>query len=135
MFQSSKALWRPIRDPALVKVKAVEDDVGMVVGVTAGEGELSGLIGALIVDWTFSVDGSQQRGVKRIKIGTGLTREERSRGKDWWVKQIISFGFLGLTEDGWPREPRLVGIVTSEAKGPGDPGAGHGPGVMEYFNL
>lgn len=93
-----------VRDPSVeyidartskaLKVKSFQDDECQVVGYTQGHGKYAGLVGALLCQ----LDNN-----KTIKIGTGLSVEERTHPPK--LGSEVTFKYHGLTKYGNPRFP------------------------------
>jgi len=110
--------WEPRRVRTLLKYKPLSDDEGTIVGFTAGKGKYLGMIGALILNYNG----------KRLEL-SGLTDEKRAfadkmmvewaknnPGEDtpYWVegrhiklKQVVTFKYRELSDDGIPKEARF----------------------------
>lgn len=103
MLRSPSSYWEPKRLNKLLKVKPALDAEATVVGWEEGKGKLSGLMGALVC-----VSGEG----KMFKL-SGFTDEERllKESPESWpalfpVGCTITYRYMGLTDDGFPREPR-----------------------------
>jgi ATP-dependent DNA ligase len=116
MLRSPNSIWHPKRTGQLLKVKKLEDSEARVIGWVAGLGKLSGLFGALIVDWngkTFELSGFTDD--ERAVNDNGWARLHPGEvGPDqyWPVKFrkgcTIRFMYRGLTDSGLPREARYL---------------------------
>lgn len=97
MLRRLGSYWVDKRSRDLVKIKPWLDDVGTVVGYSDGVGRLSGMVGAVLVVWN-----GKEFGI------SGFTDAERLVAKDRWpVGSAIRFRYVGLTDDGVPREARF----------------------------
>ena len=126
MLRDPDAVWSPKRVDRALKVKPMKDDEGIVTGFTSGRetnkgSKLLGMIGALILDYNGH----------RLEL-SGMTNEERTfatedmaryasdfpgqdmppnfAGKYFTVGDRVTFGFRELTDDGIPKEARLLRV-------------------------
>ena len=121
VLRDPKSAWYPKRHRGILKHKPIQDDEGVIVGFTSGragkEDRCLGKIGALVV----------QNSGKEFKV-SGLTDAEREFetngmsqyaanhpdcnmpagycGRHFSVGQVITYKYMRLTDDGYPREPR-----------------------------
>jgi DNA ligase-1 len=96
MLRAPGSRYENRRSENLLKYKPFDSDEAVLVGSETGEGRLSGIVGALIVQW----------GKITFRIGSGLTDEIRKNPPT--VGARISFGFCGLTDGGCPRFPTFL---------------------------
>ena len=94
MIRSSSSIWLPVRNGHLLKVKAFDEGEGTIISWTLGEGKLSGMVGAYIIEW----EG------ERFKL-SGFTEDERTIGR-FTIGDKLRFRYRGLTSGGLPREAR-----------------------------
>lgn len=89
-------------DGEIIKVKPLMSSALRVVGWEPGKGKYEGMIGTLVV----SFHGKEQG------AGTGLKDKERSLAEynDRWANKIVEVEYMGVTSDGYMREPRLKGV-------------------------
>lgn len=126
MLRHADSVWTPKRIDKVLKVKAALDDEGVVTGFTSGRktskgSKLLGKIGALIL----SFNG------KRLEL-SGMTDDEREfanepmsryasdfpgtdmpdhfQGKYFRVGDKVTFAYRELTDDGLPKEARLLRV-------------------------
>lgn len=92
--------WEPIRSHQLLKVKPVLSSTCTVVDWTLGKGKLSGMFGALLVEWQG----------KRFEL-SGFTNLERTIYAGWPryfpAGMEIEFSYRELTDAGIPKEARF----------------------------
>lgn len=86
----------------IIKVKPLIRVTCKVVGFQTGKGKYVNDVGTLLVEYNGKEQGA----------GTGLKDSERSQDYFWknWNGKLVEIEALGLTEDGYLREPRLKGI-------------------------
>jgi len=84
------------RHDKILKIKDMDEDEGVVVGVTDGLGRHTGRIGALVVKWKDGV----------VTLGSGLSDADRE-ARDW-INSVVTFRYRGLSRDKQPQEPRYV---------------------------
>lgn len=126
MLRNPDSIWAPKRLDVALKVKSCKDDEGTVTGFTSGRetnkgSKLLGMIGALILDY---------KG-QRLEL-SGMTNEEREfaseamsryaadfpgqdmpesfEGKCFHKGDRVTFAYRELTDDGLPKEARLLRI-------------------------
>ena len=92
------ALYIGKRTSKALKVKTNQDDECIVRGYTKGHGKFEGLVGALICEWRD----------KRLKIGSGLSVEERKNPPA--LGSEITFKYNGLTKYGNPKFPVFLRV-------------------------
>lgn len=103
MLRNPKSYWIPKRTPNLLKVKPVLDSEGTVVGWNPGKGKLEGMMGNLVLEWRgqrFELSGftDEERRLEEERIGRYPTHFPNGT--------IVTFKYMGLTDDGLPREAR-----------------------------
>lgn len=91
------------RSHNLLKVKSFQDIEVTVKSIEPGEGQLSGMMGALICE----LDNG-----KEVKVGGGFTHEERRNPPA--IGDKITVIFFEYTDDGIPRFPNYKSIRTEE---------------------
>lgn len=86
----------------IIKIKPLVSLDLRVVGFEPGRGKYEGMIGTLLVEYKGKAQGA----------GTGLKDSQRlvSEFEEMWHGQIVEIECLGITRDGYLREPRLKGI-------------------------
>ena len=126
MLRHPDSVWTPKRIDKVLKVKAALDDEAVVTGFTSGRktnkgSKLLGMIGALILDY---------KG-QRLEL-SGMTDEERTfatqdmsqyaadfpgqdmpanfQGEYFHVGDKVTFAYRELTDDGLPKEARLLRV-------------------------
>ena len=99
MLRRAEALWRGGRSSDLLKVKSAADDEALVLAHERGAGRLAGRLGALVC---------RTRGGATFKVGSGFTDAERALDAAPAVGSVVTFRFLGVTDDGIPRFPTFV---------------------------
>jgi len=87
------------RNNSALKVKSYKDEECEVVGYTQGTGKYKNMLGALLC----KINNNNI-----IKIGTGLTNQERINPPK--ISAIITFKYYGLTSKGNPRFPVFMRI-------------------------
>lgn len=92
VLHRADALWLPGRQPALRKLKAVNDAEALVVGYEPGQGRHAGRLGALRVKLP---DG------RLLRIGTGFSDAQRDAPPP--VGSVITYTYRGRTASGLPR--------------------------------
>lgn len=116
MLRRPHSIWQPHRSEDLAKVKELDTCTAKIVGFCYGTGKLTGMFGAVIVEW---------RG-KQFQIGGGFTDRERTLlreyepmasrnpggttavavAENFTPGQMINFEYNGVTDKGIPRFPR-----------------------------
>lgn len=86
----------------IIKVKPRHTFDLRVVGFEPGKGKYEGMIGTLLVDFKGKTQGA----------GTGLKDAQRlvSEFEEMWMGRIVEIECLGVTADGYLREPVLKGV-------------------------
>ncbi|MBY6188227.1 DNA ligase [Marinobacter hydrocarbonoclasticus] len=88
--------YRAGRDPGMLKLKPHWDDEAKVVGYVRGQGRLTGMMGALIVE---DAEG------RRFRLGSGFTDEQRRSPPP--IGTVVTYSYSGRTEAGLPRFARF----------------------------
>ncbi len=111
-------LWTPRRVKTLVKMKPTNDDEGEIIGFTAGNGRLQGMMGNLILKWgfkQFELSGftdiertlkspyNQMESGKQVISHTDAKIDFSPRFK---IGDSITFLYRELSDDGIPKEAR-----------------------------
>lgn len=99
------------RNDDLLKVKPFEDAEARVLGLQAGRGKHTGLLGALLVESV--VSGNAAAPGVRFKIGTGLSDAQRRDPPA--VGSIVTYRFRGLTDAGVPRFASFVRVAADRS--------------------
>lgn len=99
MLHRKEALYRTGRNGDLLKLKPYFDDEATVIGYKAGQGQLKGKTGALLVE--------NKQG-KRFAIGSGLNDALRENPPA--IGSHITYQYDGLTKNGLPRHARFLRI-------------------------
>jgi len=121
MLHYDYALWKPERSHHLLKVKPVSTDDAIVVGYTAGEGRLMGMVGALILDYNgkeLKLSGftDEQRTIYDYNIrgfaakNPGAVLPKHYEHNDFRKGTVIEFKYRELSNDGIPKEARFLRI-------------------------
>lgn len=120
MLQDPKALWVPKRVDSLLKVKATHNLIGRVVGWTPGAGKFAGMLGSLIIKPEIDEDlPPRKRVTQQFQVGTGfddsermlvMTPSESQIPKFYPEGTMVEIGYMDVTEDHAPREPRFLRI-------------------------
>lgn len=86
----------------IIKVKPLLSLDLRVVGFEPGRGKYEGMIGTLLVEYEGKTQGA----------GTGLKDSQRNIAEfeKLWLDRIVEIDCLGITADGYLREPRLKGV-------------------------
>lgn len=95
MLRKYYSTWNDVRSTDLLRVKPTYDDEGIVIKVDLGQGRLTGMIGALVLQTKFGL----------VKVGTGLTDEQRALGGKFWLGRKVKYLYKDITKKGVPRHP------------------------------
>jgi len=107
ILRNPEAHYKLGRSNDLLKVKCYEDREAIVTGHIPGEGKHTGRLGALLCEFLPNEDVNDMAATQTpFKVGTGLTDAERANPPS--ITSMVTVRFMGLTEDGLPREPRFV---------------------------
>jgi len=98
IIRSDAAAYAVKRPRSVVKIKPRDTDVATVLGTVAGTGRLTGMLGALSVQWED----------KCFEVGTGFS--DADRRLNWVAGTQIIIEFRGLTKHGIPCEASYKGI-------------------------
>ena len=99
MLHRGSAYHQLGRSDDLLKYKLYEDTEAVIIGYSQGQGQFSGLMGALVVRLN---DG------KTFKIGSGFSLQERQNPPA--IGQTITFRYNGKTANGLPRFARFMRV-------------------------
>ena len=116
MLQNPTGLWRAVRTDDLLKVKASYSVNCTVTGWVEGKGKYIHMMGALVVQ---PEPGQDEPVTAPFQVGTGFDDAERTlawSGTDkyprWYpVGTVVEIGYMDVTADGLPREPRFLRVV------------------------
>ena len=92
MINMSDAPYEYKRSSSLLKVKQMQDCDLMILGFTEGDGALTGMLGALIVDYK----GGE------LRVGSGFTLADRSafwQCRDQLIGRVVSVQYFEETTD------------------------------------
>ncbi len=119
VLRNPDAPWQPKRHAGILKYKPCSDDEGTLVGFIAGKGKLSGMIGALILDYhgkRLELSGmtNEERAwedAEGVRLSIGRPGDEvKSQGRYFKTGDKITFKYREFTKDGIPREARYFRI-------------------------
>lgn len=106
MLRAARSNYEEGRSKVLLKVKAFYDEEARVIGYRAGEGRLTGLMGA--------IECELPNGVK-FHIGTGFSDAQRKKPPK--KGEVVTFKYQEVSKNGHPRFPvylRIRGDLTWE---------------------
>jgi len=103
MLHRADAWWRSGRSDALFKFKGEEDEEGLVVGHQPGQGRLTGMTGALLV---------QMPSGQRFALGAGLS--DALRRKPPPVGTWVTYRYRERTPSGLPRFASFLRVREAE---------------------
>ena len=106
MLHKGSAYYKEGRTDNLLKLKAVHDQEGTVIGHTEGKGKYVGMMGALLLELD---DGT------RFKLGTGFTDAQRKSPPH--IGARVTFAYNGLTKNGLPRFARFIRVRQEDVIG------------------
>lgn len=107
MLHRGASLYTAVRNDDLLKVKPHADAEARVLGYQAGQGQYTGMLGALLVESVAS--GNATAPGVRFKIGTGLSHMQRRNPPP--VGSVITYRYRGLTDAGVPRFASFVRVA------------------------
>lgn len=93
IFRAPRSEYVQGRTDKLMKMKRFDSSEAVIIGHEIGNGRLSGLIGAVLVNWNGIV----------FRIGSGLNDLLRCSPPP--IGSLCTFNFCGLTDSGVPRFP------------------------------
>lgn len=118
IIRDPMAIWTPKRCNSILKIKDRLDSEGRVVGYVSGLGKLTGMIGALIVEWQgkrFNLSGfddSERVVSSRVSAWCAANPDtELPVGMEshiFPIGSVITFQYASLTTQGLPREARYL---------------------------
>ncbi|MEA3405043.1 MAG: DNA ligase [Pseudomonadota bacterium] len=112
VLRDPKEIYHTGRSSKDLKLKFKQDAECEVVGYSAGKGKYTGQIGALICEiQTGQLTHLVTQTERVIKVGSGLS--DRDRKQPPKIGSVITFQYMGLTNNGLPRFPVFLRVRQS----------------------
>lgn len=118
VLRNPDSFWEPIRSKYVLKVKALNDAEGFVIGYRAGQGKYEGMLGSLQIrfeDKVFELSGftdeertltEPYREAARTDPGALLPDLGAPVSMSFPIRSLVTFRYRELSDDGIPKEAR-----------------------------